>query len=342
MNITEIDKNLKRAVIKETDVLWKNARDYPFSLYGVFYSEEEKLFRRMPKAVADKVSPSVAYLSKNTAGGRVRFVTNSPYIAVRAVLPSVMPATNSSLGMQSGFAVYSDGVFEGNLRPEWTDLMSVTGEKFQADFENIAQAAQPFYDTLAREGRYAFESIAYSRSVLNKNFNGGGLETQTKMPEMPLRNIELYFPLYNGVYELYIGVKDGCVLQPARAYDYEKPVVFYGSSITQGGCASHAGNDYISILSRRLGFDFVNLGFSGSAKGETPMAEYLSHLQAQVMVLDYDFNSPTEKTLQETHYPLYEKIRKAQPNTPIVFMTRPNFLYAITSVPFARGYHRPG
>ncbi|MBE5752383.1 MAG: hypothetical protein E7357_08235, partial [Clostridiales bacterium] len=84
MNISEIDKNLRRAVIKETDVLWKNARDYPFSLHGVFYSEEEKRYRRMPKSVAEAVSPSVGVLSTNTAGGRVRFRTDSPYITVKA------------------------------------------------------------------------------------------------------------------------------------------------------------------------------------------------------------------------------------------------------------------
>lgn len=331
MNISEIDKNLRRAVIKETDVLWKNARDYPFSLHGVFYSEEEKRYRRMPKAVAEAVSPSVGVLSTNTAGGRVRFRTDSPYITVKAVLPSPMPGTNMSMGMHSGFAVYSDGVFEGNPRPEWTDLISVTGERFTIDCENVAAAAQTFYATLYRDGRFAFESIVYARNVPNKNFNGGGLEKETKLQKGNVRNIDLYFPLYNGVYELYIGVKEGSVVEPALPYPNAKPVVFYGSSITQGGSASHAGNDYVSVLSRRLNFDFINLGFSGNAKGEPVMADYLAGLQAEVMVLDYDFNSPTAETLQQTHYPLYEKIRKAQPNTPIIFMTRPNFLYDPTA-----------
>ena len=312
MDISEIDKNLKRAVIKETDVVWRNARESAFSLHGVFYCEQEKRYRRMPKETADKVSAGVAYLSTNTAGGRVRFRTDSPYIAVKAVLPSPMPGTNMSMGLHSGFAVYSDGTFEGNPRPEWTDLISVTGENFSIDCENIARAAQPFYDTLYSDGWYAFESIVYAR-------------------ESGIRNIDLYLPLYNGVYELYIGLKDGCRLEKAEPYPNAKPVVFYGSSITQGGCASHAGNDYISVLSRRLNFDFINLGFSGNAKGESVMADYLAELQAKVMVLDYDFNSPTVETLKETHNPLYEKIRKAQPNTPIVFMTRPNFLYDPTA-----------
>lgn len=327
MDVSEIDKNLKNAVVKERDVLWKNARSAPFSLHGVFYCEEEKRYRRMPKAVADKVSLGVGVLSTCTAGGRVRFVTDSPYIAIKAVMPSPMPSTNMSLGAFGGFAVYSDGVFEGNPRPQWTDLVSVTGEKFAGDFADIAQAAKPFYDTLSRDGRYVFEGIVYARAALHYNVDGSMCETQ----RTALRNIELYMPPYNGVYELYIGVKEGSRVEVAPPYPNENPVVFYGSSITQGGCASHAGNDYISVLSRRLNFDFVNLGFSGSAQGEPLMADYLAGLQAEVAVLDYDFNSPTAETLRETHYPLYEKIRMAQKNTPIVFMTRPNFLYDPTS-----------
>lgn len=327
MDISEIDKNLKNAVIKETDIRWENARNNPFALHGVFYCEEEKRYRRMPKSVADRISLGVGVLSTCTTGGRVRFITDSPYIAIKAVLPSPMPSTNMSMGSYSGFAVYSDGIFEGNLRPQWTEVVSATGEKFAGDFADIAQAARPFYDTLCRDGRYVFESIVYARTTLNDTFDGSAIETQPNNARSALRNIELYLPLYNGIYELYIGVKEGCRVEPAVPYPNVKPVVFYGSSITQGCCASHAGNNYISVLSRRLNFDFINLGFSGGAKGEPLMADYLAELQAEVIVLDYDFNSPTLKTLQETHYPLYEKIRKVQKNTPIVFMTRPDFFY---------------
>lgn len=160
----------------------------------------------------------------------------------------------------------------------------------------------------AKDGKYVFASIVYARKT-------------------GLRNIEIYTPLYNCVYEVFVGLKEGSVLLPAKEYLNDLPVVFYGSSITQGGCASHPGNDYVSILCRKLNVDYVNLGFSGNAKGEPLMAEYLSALKAEIMVLDYDFNAPNIEWLERTHYPLYERIRAAQPNVPIVFMTRPNFLY---------------
>ena len=141
------------------------------------------------------------------------------------------------------------------------------------------------------------------------------------------RNIEIYFPLYNGVYELYIGLKETAELKEAKPYAYNKPLVFYGSSITQGGCASRPGSDYISICSRWLDSDYINLGFSGSAKGEENMAKYLASLDASIFVMDYDANAPTEEWLKETHFAMYQTIRQANPNTPIVFISRPDILY---------------
>lgn len=284
MDTTEIDKNLKTTAIKETGIVWRNVRDGVFSIHGIFYSEVEKHYRRMPKEIADEVSEGVSVLSTCATGGRIRFITDSPYIAVKAVVADMPLSSNTSLGSQSGFSVYADGVFEGNLRPEFANVKS------------------------AKDGKYVFASMAYARTS-------------------GLRNIELYTPLYNRVYEIFIGLKGGSILLPAKEYSNDLPVVFYGSSITQGGCASHPGNDYVSIVCRRLNLDYINLGFSRNAKGEPIMADYLASLKAKIMVLDYDFNAPDVEWLKATHYPLYQKIRTAQPNEPIVFMTRPNFLY---------------
>lgn len=284
MDITEIDKNLKSTSIKETDVAWKNIRDKEFSIHGVFYSAEEKHYRRMPKEIADGVSKGISVLSTCATGGRIRFVTDSPYIAIKAVVADMPLSSNNSLGSQSGFSIYADGIFEGNLRPEFANVQS------------------------AKDGKYVFAKMSYARTS-------------------GLRNIEIYMPLYNCVYEVFVGLKEGSILLPAKEYSNDLPVVFYGSSITQGGCASHPGNDYVSIVCRKLNLDYINLGFSGGAKGEPLMAEYLASLKAKIMVLDYDCNAPDVEWLKATHYPLYQKIRTAQPNIPIVFMTRPNFLY---------------
>lgn len=105
MDITEIDKNLKSVTINETDVVWINARESAFSIHGVFYSQEENCYRRMPKEISSAVSEGVSVLSTFSTGGRVRFATDSPYVAIKAVIADTPLSSNMSLGAQSGFSV---------------------------------------------------------------------------------------------------------------------------------------------------------------------------------------------------------------------------------------------
>jgi len=129
----------------------------------------------------------------------------------------------------------------------------------------------------------------------------------------------LNFPLYDWVSELYLGLDKGAVLERGTPYTAsEKPVVFYGSSITQGGCASRPGLNYPAMLSRWLDMDFICLGFSGSAKAEPEMVRYLASMDASAFVLAYDGNAPDPAYLQATHAPLFKGIRAAHPETPII------------------------
>lgn len=134
------------------------------------------------------------------------------------------------------------------------------------------------------------------------------------------------FPLYDGVKELYIALGNSASLTKAAPFSNETPIVYYGSSITQGGCASHPGNSYQAIISRSLNVDYRNLGFSGSCKGEDLMIQYIANLDMCVFVCDYDHNAPDVSHLQKTHLPIYREIRKKQPNLPIVFLTAPTIL----------------
>ena len=90
-----------------------------------------------------------------------------------------------------------------------------------------------------------------------------------------LREIEIYMPLYDGVKDMYVGVPDGYEILPPRPYTYEAPVVLYGSSITQGGCAGRPGNDYAAHLERRLDANYHNLGFYRMADVLEPYAREL-------------------------------------------------------------------
>lgn len=125
--------------------------------------------------------------------------------------------------------------------------------------------------------------------------------------------------------EFYIGLDPDAIIEKAEDYAITKPVLFYGSSITHGICASRPGNTYEAMISRRFDCDYINLGFSGNAKGEPIMADYLATLDPSVFVLDYDHNAPDETTLQITHEDIYKKFRAAHPTTPIIMITKPDF-----------------
>ncbi len=152
----------------------------------------------------------------------------------------------------------------------------------------------------------------------------GGYESIIALPEGGEWDITLYFPLYNGVDRLWIGLQAGCSIAPPRAYELPQPIVFYGSSITQGGCASRPGNSFAAIAARMLDCDFINLGFSGNARGEARMAEYIAGLSMGAFVLDYDHNAPTVEHLRATHEPFFQMVRAANPDLPILLVSRPD------------------
>lgn len=138
-----------------------------------------------------------------------------------------------------------------------------------------------------------------------------------------MHELTLHLPLYTGVDSLYIGIDEGATFSAAPSYPYHKPVVYYGSSITQGGCASRPGNAYPNQISLMLDCDHINLGFSGNAKAEDAMAAYISKLDMSVFVYDYDHNAPDEAHLAATHEKMFQTIRSAQPDLPIIMMTMP-------------------
>ena len=138
-----------------------------------------------------------------------------------------------------------------------------------------------------------------------------------------VREWTINFPLYGGVKKVTIGVNDGCVIEMPSPFTIKKPIVFYGSSVTQGGCASRPGNDYTHHICRWLDANCLNFGFSGNAKGEKEVADILSTLEMSAFVMDYDYNTPNIEHLERTHSPFFQVMRKAQPNIPIVFVSAP-------------------
>lgn len=141
--------------------------------------------------------------------------------------------------------------------------------------------------------------------------------------EMQIITINL--PRNDHLLSMEIGIDHDAQIQEAPDYAIQKPIVFYGSSITEGGCASRAGNAYTSIVCRWLDADYKNLGFSGSARGEKIIAEYIASIpDMSLFVYDYDHNAQSVEELEDTHAGFFQIIREKNPQLPILMMSRPD------------------
>lgn len=134
------------------------------------------------------------------------------------------------------------------------------------------------------------------------------------------REYRVYLPLYNGVSSVEIGLPEtATIAKTDHASAKLKPVVFYGTSIMHGACASRTGMSQSSIIGRRLDRPIINLGFSGNGKMEIEVARLLAELDPAAYVLDALPNCDATEVKERTE-PLVHELRKAHPNTPIVMV----------------------
>lgn len=134
------------------------------------------------------------------------------------------------------------------------------------------------------------------------------------------REFRLYLPLYKELLSLELQFSVGAKILAPTPTALPKPVVYYGTSIAQGGCASTAASDFVSLLGRKLNLEMINLGFSGNGKGEKEVANLISEIDSSLVVLDYSANvSPQE--LRKTLAPFVKILRTARPDVPIVLVT---------------------
>ena len=139
--------------------------------------------------------------------------------------------------------------------------------------------------------------------------------------------LTLHLPVSGELYDLEIGIEEGATLGAHKPYTYQKPIVFYGSSITQGCAASRPGNTYPAMLSRRFDLDFINLGFHGSCRGEQEIVDYMATLDMCAFVCDFDHNRSSAEKLESAHFNVYQTIRKNHPDIPFYMISRPDFRF---------------
>lgn len=279
MDISKIDKNFAADTdINKTDIVYRDAREDCFKLYGLIPPDENNdCYVRIPQDIAKATNDGVYWNNRFTAGGRLRFKTNSPYIAI-----------HSEINDKNGHMGH----------------MPASGSMCFDMYEKI-------------NGKETFVKAFISRDGVQDLVYDFVTEGE--------HEVTLNFPLYNGVVKLSIGLAESAFVEKATPYNNDKPVVFYGSSITQGGCASRPGTCYQGYITRKFNLDYINLGFSGSARGEKPIVEYMAGLPMSMFVLDYDHNAPNPEHLEKTHSYVFNTIREAHPDIPVIMITRPDY-----------------
>mgnify|MGYP006277403133 CR=1 FL=1 len=258
---------------------WHDARH--LTVEGRGWADTARFFDRLPGRAEATVRDAVWRLARHAAGIAVRFRTDSDRIAARWTLAHAeLAMPHMPATGVSGLDLYVlDG---GGWR--WIGSGRPSGKTTEA--------------TLAK-----------------------GIPPVDASDDHGLRDYLLYLPLYNGVDALEIGVAPAAEVTPAppRPPDRTRPIVFYGTSITQGGCGSRPGMAYPAILGRRLDRPVVNLGFSGNGRLDAELGELLAEVDAAAYVLDCGPNMTVDMVADRT-VPFVTALRRARPLTPIVLV----------------------
>lgn len=250
--------------------IYVNAEDLLIEGRGWDRDKLENAYDRLPYDAKDKVRKEVWELSKDTAGLRVRFLTNSSIIKVKWVLRKNFYMNHMSPTGIKGVDLYC----KVNNRWQWCAVGRPVGRE--------------------------------NESILISN-----------MPK-EMREFALYLPLYDGVETLYIGVEKDAEIKPAEKYK-TKPLLFYGTSIVQGGCCSRPGMAYPAIIGRHLDRETINLGFSGNGRMDLEIAELISDLDVECYVLD-PLPNMTLDMVSDRVEPFIKIIKNKKPYVPVVII----------------------
>ena len=259
--------------LRYIDVDFSNIR-----LSGFAFRKAGGAFQRLPDD--PELPRAVTVLARNTAGGRIDFVSNTTRIWIKVKLFEAchmdhMPDTGSC-----GFDLYM-------------------GEPGKSYFIGTSRA---------KTGANRYESKMHD-FLLDGDFH----------------NFTLNLPLYSGVKSLKIGIDPDAEIRSPAPWSDPKPMIFYGTSITQGGCASRPGMAYPAILSRRFNRPALNFGFSGSGRGEESVARHLAAIENPgAYILDYDANTNLEE-MKNTLEKFISILRTAHPQVPLIVLSGPRY-----------------
>lgn len=281
IDAVKLDRNMTLNPIDADGLKWLSPLEQPFRLAGFPWLQRDRAYRRLPVTPEHPLPPAVDTLANCTAGGQIRFRTDSSRLLIRVRLTGPgsmyhMPATG-----QCGFDCYLGEI--GSQRFLSTARFDPTKTEYETEF----------YNWNAKKDC----------------------------------SVTLNFPLYQGVEEVWIGVDADAAVSGPAPYASDRPIVIYGTSITQGGCATRPGMAYPNIMSRSIPYEFINLGFSGNGKGEPEVARVVAGIDNPAMlVLDYEANSGTYEDLERTLPEFIRILRERHPEVPLLVIS--NIRYA--------------
>jgi hypothetical protein len=253
-------------------------------------SLKESPYDRLPISYKEKVREPVWDLSKASAGITVRFHSNSTSINLKwTVLNDLDMPHMASTGIK-GIDLYT---------------------KYNNKWRYVTTAG----------------ALVGLKTYQNKSIPADSINEYELIKNMSpdFREYKLFLPLYDGVTKLEVGIDSRASIEKASPNPI-KPIVFYGTSITQGGCASRPGMAHTNIISRKLDVDCINYGFSGNGRMETPIVKLISEIDAHFYVIECMQNMDSEQVSERVR-PLVDMIRTNHPFTPIVLVE--NMMYTM-------------
>ncbi|MBQ6473793.1 MAG: SGNH/GDSL hydrolase family protein, partial [Victivallales bacterium] len=288
-DLKEIDPRMAARPADSDGIAWHLPFEPPMRLCGFAWFDRDRKYVRLPLDRPSEVTQfpegvrtmvpagncGAFTLAVHTAGGQVRFRTDSGKFQLRGELLATGGMDHMAFTGSSGFDIYLQ--FGGVWR-----CLGVT--------------------------RTDHSRLEFSASVVS------GVKRE-------MHEVLINMPLYNGVTSLFIGLDDDAKLEEPAPFADSRPIVWYGTSIQHGGCACRPGMVSSNIVSRMLNREVINLGFSGSGKGEPEVAEMLAEIRnPSIYLVDYTWNVDP-KALEATLPRFLDILRRAHPTVPIMLFS---------------------
>lgn len=290
--LEELDRNFRHGLESSNKVEFHDALSSPFLAEGFAWRKHgSSSSYRLPSTFTEKeVNKNALALAWHTAGGVIRFRSNSPWITIQAELHHTTNSSRLSTVATGGFDLYGRTGCHGMFY-----YTAAHGLSYHAHGPATGEELRYLGTAEPQPGASSVEQ------KLRGSVDGRVIEFQLLMPH------------YGGVKSLAVAIEHGSIITPPVARP-TKPLAFYGESITQGGCASRPGATHTAQLCRALDLEELNLGFSGSGQAESALAEAIGQLELTALVIDcgHAINLPE----------FFRIIRTAQPRLPMLIVSK--------------------